>query len=198
MKGCPDPELYKVRIEMLELLEKQAQKGDIDLFYGDESKVCEQGYVPYGWQFKDEKVSIPSMHGQSLNCFGLLSRQNELIFSTTTQAITTDFVIDTLERLSLKLSKPTVIVLDNAKVHTSRKVKKRLKYWQNRGLYIFYLPPYSPHLNIIERLWRELKTRWLKPEDYLTAHSLFLATYFALAAVGKDLFINFKNFNIIN
>ncbi|WP_201546755.1 transposase [Psychrobacter lutiphocae] len=22
---------------------------------------------------------------------------------------------------------------------------------------IFYLPPYSPHLNIIERLWKEVK-----------------------------------------
>jgi transposase len=183
---------------MLELLEKQAQKGHIDLFYGDESKVCEQGYVPYGWQFEDEKVFISSTHGQSLNCFGLLSRQNELIFSTTQQAITSDFVIDKLELLSFKLTKPTVVVLDNARVHTSRKVKERLKYWQNRGLYIFYLPPYSPHLNIIERLWRELKARWLKPEDYLTAHSLFLATYLALAAVGKDLFINFSLFNNIN
>lgn len=198
MKDCPDPELYKLRVEMLELLEKQAQEGHIDLFYGDESKVCEQGYVPYGWQFEDEKVSIPSTHGQSLNCFGLLSRQNELIFSTTQQTITADFVVDKLERLSLTLSKPTVVVLDNAKVHTSRKVKERLGYWQNRGLYIFYLPPYSPHLNIIERLWRELKSRWLKPEDYSTPHSLFLATYLALAAVGKDLFINFSQFNIIN
>jgi transposase len=198
VKECPDPELYKVRFEMLELLEEQAQKGNIDLFYGDESKVCEQGYVPYGWQFEDEKVSIPSIHGQSLNCFGLLSRQNELIFSTTQQAITTDFVIDKLEILSLKLAKPTVVVLDNAKIHTSRKVKERLIFWENRGLYIFYLPPYSPHLNIIERLWRELKARWLMPEDYLTAQSLFLATYLALAAVGKELFINFNNSNNIN
>ena len=179
---------------MLELLEKQEEKGHIDIFYGDESKVCEQGYVPYGWQFDDEKVFIPSTHGQSLNCFGLLSRKNNLIFSTTQYAITADFVIEKLETLSLKLSKPTVVVLDNAKVHTSNKIKERLEYWEKRGLFIFYLPPYSPHLNIIERLWRELKARWLKPEDYLTAHSLFLATNLALVAVGKDLFINFKTF----
>ena len=96
---------------MLELLEKQEEKGHIDIFYGDESKVCEQGYVPYGWQFDDEKVFIPSTHGQSLNCFGLLSRKNNLIFSTTQYAITADFVIEKLETLSLALSKPTVVVL---------------------------------------------------------------------------------------
>jgi len=32
-----------------------------------------------------------------------------------------------------------------------------IKLWQNRGLYIFYLPSYSPHLNIIERLWKEMR-----------------------------------------
>ena len=30
----------------------------------------------------------------------------------------------------------------------------------------FYLPPYSPHLDIIERLWKEIKARWLNEKDY--------------------------------
>ncbi|WP_407654637.1 transposase [Arcicella aquatica] len=42
-----------------------------------------------------------------------------------------------------------------------------MKFWQKRGLYIFYLSQYSPHLNIIERLWQELKAKRIKPEDYL-------------------------------
>jgi transposase len=91
------------------------------------------------------------------------------------------------------LKKQTVVVLDNARVHTSKKIKERLPYWQQRGLYIFYLPPYSPHLNIIERLWLELKARWLRPQDYKTAQSLFLATTLALGSVGKELNINFVN-----
>ncbi len=192
----PEPEIYQIRLKALELLEEQAQNGSIDLYYGDESKVCEKGYVPYAWQFHDEKLSIPSTHGQSLNCFGLLTRTNDLIFSTTQKPINTDFVIEILETLSLKIKKSTVIVLDNAKIHTSRKIKERLKYWQNRGLYIFYLPPYSPHLNIIERLWKELKARWIKPEDYASPQTLFLATYLALAAVGNQLFIHYNQFKL--
>lgn len=182
---------------MLALLEEQARAGTIDLYYGDESRVCEQGYVPYGWQFKDEKVGVPSTHGKGINCFGLLSRYNHLVFETTQNTINADFVVEQLERFSLGLKKQTVVVLDNAKIHTSRKVKERLVYWQNRGLYIFYLPPYCPHLNIIERLWLELKARWLKPQDYINSQPLFLATVLALGAVGKDLFIRFGEFNFV-
>jgi hypothetical protein len=47
-------------------------------------------------------------------------------------------------------------------------------------------------LNIIERLWRELKQRWLKPENYSSADNLFYSVSLALASVGKELFINFS------
>jgi transposase len=58
------------------------------------------------------------------------------------------------------------------------------------------LPPYSPHLNIAERLWKELKDRWLKPADYYSAENLFYTVNLALTAVGKELFINFSEFTI--
>jgi len=88
-----------------------------------------------------------------------------------------------------------VVVLDNARVHTAAKVRGQLKYWQ-RGLFLFYLPPYSPHLNIAERLRKELKARWLKPQDYLTTNNLFYAVKLALAVVGKSLFINFADYKL--
>ena len=166
------------------------------MLYGDESRVCQQGYVPYGWQFKDEQVAIEVSKGKGLNCFALLSRENKLIHKRKQRSISADFVIDQLETLSLRLQKPTVVVLDNAKVHTAAKVKACLQGWQARGLYLFYLPPYCPHLNITERLWKELKARWLRPKDYLTTDTLFYAVSLALAAVGKDLCIHFANFKL--
>lgn len=33
---------------------------NIELYYADGSHVCTDGYVPYGWQFKDENVYIAS------------------------------------------------------------------------------------------------------------------------------------------
>jgi transposase len=55
------------------------------------------------------------------------------------------------------------------------------------------LPPYSPHLNIAETLWRILKGKWIRPLDYVSTGSLFYTTNRALAAVGKGLFINYSH-----
>ncbi len=88
-----------------------------------------------------------------------------------------DFVLDFLDTFSLKIKRLTVLVLDNARIHTARKIKERFQIWQQRGLFIFSLPPYSPHLNLIEPLWKELKQRWLKPENYTSADLLFYSVY---------------------
>jgi transposase len=88
----------------------------------------------------------------------------------------------------------TVIVLDNARIHTSRIIKERIKVWQQRGLYLFYLPRYSPHLNIVEILWRKLKYEWLSPLDYQDKENLFYQIRLALTAVGENLFIQFSKF----
>ena len=166
------------------------------MYYGDESQVSETGYVPYGWQFDDEEVCIEVAKGQSLNCFGMISRKSELLFKTTRQSITAQFIKTQLDEFSFAIKKPTVLVLDNARIHTARKIKERLRFWRQRGLYIFYLPPYSPQLNICERLWKELKARWIKPKDYQSTDALFYAVKLALNAVGKDLIINFSDYTI--
>lgn len=76
VKGKPNKEYYDVKVEQLALLEKRAELGEIDILYGDETQISEEGYVPYGWQFSDENVCIESAKGAHINCFGLLSRDN--------------------------------------------------------------------------------------------------------------------------
>lgn len=183
-------------MEQLRLLESRCELDEIELYYGDESQVSEEGYVPYGWQFRDEKVSVASAKATHINCFGLLTRDNKLFYGTTTENINSDFVVEQLERFSLKVKKPTVVVLDNARIHRSKKVMDRQKAWEARNLYLFFLPPYSPHLNIIERLWKELKGRWLSPQYYTQPDLLYYQTNLALSAVGKSISINYKPFKI--
>ena len=111
---------------------------------------------------------------------------------TTQESINADRIVDYLDRFSFNVTKKTVIVLDNASVHRNRKVKELRKIWEKRGLYLFYLPPYSPELNPAEILWRILKGKWIRPIDYETTDSLFYCTNRALASVGTNLFVNYS------
>jgi len=67
---------------------------------------------------------------------------------------------------------------------------KRLQ-WQERNVDICYLSSYSPELNLIERLWQELKYRWLPFEAYLSFQNLRDYLMKVLAEVGSELTISF-------
>ena len=192
-KGKPSPQLYAYKTEKLQELVQQEQDGLIDLYYGDESHICTEGYVPYGWKFRGEDVYIPSERGLRLNIFGMIDRNNRYEGFSTTENMTADKVADFLDRLSLRLRRNTFVVLDNATVHRCKLMRELRPIWEKRGLFLFFLPPYSPHLNIAETLWRILKGKWLRPVDYCSTDSLLYATDRALAALGSELNINFAH-----
>ncbi len=105
----------------------------MDLYYGDETNVSTQGYVPYGWQFPDENVSILAEIKASITCFGLWSRTNQkLIYKLNRENTTAQFILENLENLSFQIIKPTVIVLDNAKIHTAQKIFKKNSYLEKK------------------------------------------------------------------
>lgn len=176
-------------------LEKLSQAGLIDLFYGDESRVSSEGYVPYGWQFPHEDVAIYVEKGHWVNVWGLISRQNECHWATTEENINGHFIMEQLDSLSFAIKKETFVVLDNASVHRAKLFQELLPIWQERGLFLFFLPTYSPHLNIAETLWRKLKMEWLAPEDYLEKESLQYAVNRCMANIGDHLKISFSLFN---
>ncbi len=194
MKQQEAEEVYRHKRKILGELETLSENQLIDLYYADESRVSVEPCIPYGWQLADEEVFMPTQKGAGLNCFALLSRGNQCLIETSEQTFNSQFIFERLETFSTKLQKPAVIVLDNARIHTSQIIKERIKVWQQRGLYIFYLPRYSPHLNIVETLWRKLKYQWLSPADYQSKEDLFYQIRLALTAVGSGLFIRFSKF----
>ena len=173
-----------------------ASQSKIALFYGDETRVSSEGYVPYGWQFRDEKVGILSEKGYGVNILGFISRDNRCHFTSTEENINASFVLSYLDNLSLNITKQTFIVLDNASIHKAKLLKERWLIWQERGLFIFFLPPYSPQLNIAETMWRKLKTEWLQASDYGEKDKLFYAVDRCMNNVGTNLTIKFSPFNI--
>lgn len=177
-------------------MERLAEDEQINLIYTDAARVSVNAVVPYGWQFPGEDVFMPATQGAGLNCFAFLQRTNQTMFEVKRAGINSQFIFEQFERLSMRIKKLTVVVLDNAPVHTARIVKERRGVWQRRGLFLFYLPRYSPHLNIVEILWRKLKYEWLSPLDYETDEGLFYTVRQALAAVGTSLRINFSKFGL--
>jgi transposase len=195
VKGQENPEVAALKREILGELERLAEQQQIDLYYADEAAVSLEPCVPYAWQFPDEAVAMPSSPGKGVNCFAMLTRDNRALVETTRGSITAEFIFEQFERLSLQLRRLTVVVVDNAGVHRGRVIKERVVVWQERGLFLFYLPRYSPHLNIVETLWRKLKYEWLTPSDYETRETLSYGVRQALKAVGESLFIQFSGFN---
>lgn len=179
-------------------LEHLAEQGAIDLFYGDEANVSERATVPYAWQFPDEKYTafIPTTQGASLSCFALVNRDNRSHIATTEGSITAAFVHEQLDLLAGRIYVPTVVVIDNATPHRAKIIEQAREGWSERGLTIFYLPRYSPHLNIAEHLWKQLKYFWLQPEMYASQQLLFYNVRLALDAFGSLLTIEFSKFGV--
>ena len=55
---------------------------------------------------------------------------------------------------------PRIVLIDNAGIHKGAPVEKKRRQWAKHGLYLYYLPPYSPELNRIEILWKHAKHFW--------------------------------------
>ena len=190
MKGEPAPEIYKLKKELLTKLMGLEDQEQIDLFFSDETGFSLTPSIPYGWIPTGEDRTIRSEHKKVCNFLGFLSRKGKLKVFSTPQNINSDFVIECFDEIAEDLKKPTVLVLDNAPWHVSQKVKDKEQEWNEKNLYLFYLPVYSPHLNLIENLWRKIKYEWLKAKDYLSAESLKEALFNIVEQYDNEFSIN--------
>jgi transposase len=106
--------------------------------------------------------------------------------------ICSDLMIAFLDDFATQITRKTVVVLDNAPIHHSEEFQEQILEWEKQDLYIFFLPTYSPHLNLIERLWLKAKYQWLKPKDYLSFDTLNQAVETIMNQIGKKLKIDFN------
>ncbi len=167
--GHPDPDKYKAsKQKLLELIE-QDKNGQIDLIYFDESGFDLTPQIPYAWQSKGREgtLRIPSSHSKRINILGFLhTRDLKLTSFLVEHSVNSATVISLMDEFCNHLDKKTVVVIDNASIHTSRAVNDKLDEWKEAGLNLFFLPTYSPELNLIEILWRKIKYEWIPFSAY--------------------------------
>ena len=164
--GQPEPELYERKKKILEALKKLSDQGNLDLRYLDETGFCFTPYVPYAWQESEETQGVKSQQSKRLNVLGLLNRNNELDSYIFECKINSEIVIKFLDRYVKKIEKLTVVVIDNAPIHRSKAFQAKIAEWRQQKLEIFWLPTYSPQLNLIEIFWRFMKYEWMETEAY--------------------------------
>ena len=71
---------------------------------------------------------------------------------------TAEIFLDFVGELAKSVTKPLVIVLDNASIQRARAIQPALKLLEEKGITLKFLPPYSPELNRIEKLWWLMST----------------------------------------
>jgi len=156
---------YFDKFAQIQMIKQWVQDNVCHLYYYDESSFSRNSNIPYRWSKIGTPAPIPSIRfSKNINVLGFLNtdrRTKDLFFKMTTKRVDTDFVIELFDSFAKQITKPTICVLDNASTHTSKKFKAKLKEWEKIGLHILYLPPYSPELNLIEMLWREMKYNWM-------------------------------------
>lgn len=126
---------------------------------------------------------------------GFLGLDNQLKSYTTMGSIDSTFVISIFDDFveHLPQNSKTIVILDNAPTHTSKRFQAQIKRWEEQGLILYFLPPYSPQLNRIEILWRFMKYHWINIPDYASSEALVNYIHRILAGYGKidGLEINF-------
>jgi putative transposase len=128
------------------------------------------------WVRRGERKRVPYENPQRrrLNVLAATVQQAEqraLFWLPLRRHCTADDLLTSLERLA-DPDHPTIVVLDNAGFHHARLVRDALAHLRQCRVYLYYLPPYSPELNDIERLFRTIKHHHLPQRTYATFDAL--------------------------
>ncbi len=147
--------------DQLEPRLEEAKAGKRDVYFVDAAHFVLAAFLGYLWSFTRVFVKTPSGR-QRFNVLGALNAiTHELITVTNTTYITSIEVGELLKQLAKNATKPITLVLDNARYQRCHFVTQLA---EELNIELLFLPPYSPNLNLIERLWKLVKKRCLNSQ----------------------------------
>lgn len=133
-----------------------------EICWGDETAIQNtanyiKGYAPVG-QTPVLRVEAKKL---KLNMLSAISNRGKLRFTITKESVNADILIDFMGRLVKDAGHKVLLILDNLRVHHSKKVTAWLDGHKDE-IEIFYLPPYAPEYNPDEYLNSDLKREMSK------------------------------------
>lgn len=169
-----DPEAQRLFVQWFNKL--RAELGPQDrIYFGDAVHVKHNAEAGYAWSLIGEPHLIPTNSGrQRYNILGVYCTQtHEHLFILSQENINQDSVIQLLQQLRAQHpgDGQIYLVLDNASYNRARRV---LAQADAGRITLKFLPPYSPNLNLIERLWKYMRKRFCK-DKYRATFAAFCA-----------------------
>ena len=162
-KADPDVQAAYLETEMEPRL-TQAQAGQRAVFFVDAAHFVLAPFLGFLWSVARLFIQAPSGR-QRFNVLGALNAiSHELITVTNASYITSEQVCQLLHKLAdLHLTVPITLFLDNAAYQRCALV---LQTAADLHIELCFLPPYSPNLNLIERLWKFVRKECLYSTYY--------------------------------
>ena len=136
------------------------------IYFGDATHPTFNTALNYGWIKKGEDFEVETNSGRlRININGAIEIKSMDVITRSYPTINQYSICDFLKAIRTKNpdEKRITLILDNANYHRAKKVRALAKKLRIK---LLYLPPYSPNLNPIERLWKFMKKKAL-PNEYL-------------------------------
>jgi len=138
---------------------KRNKKKEDKIYFMDGTHPLHNPILQYGWIKKGEEKYIETNTGRArLNINGAYNVEEKTVVAREDDTINAQSTIKlAIQLLAMQPKGKLYIILDNARYYRSRIVKAFLKI--NKRIKFVFLPPYSPNLNLIERLWKFVKKK---------------------------------------
>jgi len=153
---------------MLDPRLEEAKKGKRVVFFVDAAHFVLGAFLGFLWSLKPVFIKTPPGR-QRFNVLGALNAVTKEFLSITNNTyITSIQVCELLRLIAASTTIPTTIILDNAKYQRCALV---INLAAELKIELLFLPPYSPNLNLIERLWKFTKKNCLNSKYYSNFNS---------------------------
>lgn len=138
---------------------KATKSPDDRIYFMDGVHPLHNSQPAYGWIRKGKEQVLKTNTGRMrVNINGAYDIENRKVIIREDESINSQSTIALLEQMLREQPLGTLyIILDNARYYRSQMVREFLE--KNQRLQFVFLPPYSPNLNIIERLWKFFKKK---------------------------------------
>ena len=152
------------KTQTLEPLVEQARQQKLHLFFVDAAHFVMLPFLGYLYSLTIRYVRSASGRKRFNVLAALNAISHELVTITNHAYINALSVCELLEKLhQLYGDLPIVLVMDNARYQKCQLVLDKA---QGLNIQLIFLPPYSPNLNLIERLWKFVKKEVLYNKFY--------------------------------